>query len=146
MGALEAFNSGLAGAVVLTAVHEVARRNIPDAPRMDLLGQRAIARLRDAVFGVRPYRSDLQEISLAGDIAANSLYYSLLGVGCREQAITRGAALGVIAGLGAVTLPGPLGLGTEPSNRTNAIRAITVAWYSIGGLVAGSVYRLLSKR
>jgi hypothetical protein len=146
MAALEALNSGMAGAVALTVVHEVARRQIADAPRMDLLGQRAIARLCDVAFSDHPSKSDLRELSLVGDLTANSLYYSLVGVGCSETAITRGGVLGAIAGLGAITLPGPLGLGSMPSNRTNATRAMTIAWYTVGGLVAGSIYRLLSTR
>ena len=45
--------------------------------------------------------------------------------------------------LGAVFLPGPLGLGTKPSARTPQTAAMTVAWYAIGGLVAGAVYHCL---
>ena len=33
------------------------------------------------------------------------------------------------AGLGAVALPGPLGLGEGPSRRTRATEALTIAWY-----------------
>ena len=42
---LAAIGAGLAGAVALTLVHETARRVIPHAPRVDVIGVRAIARL-----------------------------------------------------------------------------------------------------
>jgi hypothetical protein len=79
--------------------------------------------------------------ALAGDLALNSLYYSLVGVGDREGAFQRGVLLGLAAGVGAVALPGPLGLGTGPSARTPATQAMTVAWYLVGGLAAAAAYR-----
>lgn len=143
MAISDALQSGMAGAIALTAVHEIARRQCEDAPRMDILGQRAIEKISDMAFGDHPTGEDMQELSLAGDVAANSLYYSLVGAGDREGAVARGALLGLAAGVGAVILPGPLGLGTDPSNHSNATRLMTIAWYTIGGVVAGSMYRLL---
>lgn len=145
MAVLESLNSGLAGAVALTTVHEIARRTVDDAPRMDLLGQRAIGNISEMFFGEQPSDEDLQEMSLVGDIAANSLYYSLVGAGPREGAIVRGGVLGLVAGIGAVVLPGPIGLGADPSNHTNATRAMTIAWYTIGGIAAGAIYRMLAR-
>jgi hypothetical protein len=52
--------------------------------------------------------------------------------------------LGISAGLGTVALPGPLGLGKEPSNRTTATRVMTELWYLVGGLVAAGASRLLT--
>jgi hypothetical protein len=46
------------------------------------------------------------------------------------------ALAAVAGGAGAVAL----GLGTAPSKRTSATAAMTVAWYTPGGLVAGAVY------
>jgi hypothetical protein len=145
MAVLESLHSGLAGAVALTAVHEIGRRKLADAPRMDLLGQRAIANISEMTFGSQPSDEDLQELSLIGDITANSLYYSLVGAGPPEGAIVRGGLLGLAAGIGAVALPGPLGLGSDPSNHSNATRMMTVAWYTVGGLVAGSIYRVIGR-
>jgi hypothetical protein len=70
----------------------------------------------------------------------------LAGVGDPDGAVTRGLLLGLTAGLGAVFLPGPLGLGTGPSRRTPRTAVMTVAWYALGGLVAAAVYRGLSDR
>lgn len=72
-------------------------------------------------------------------------YFTLVAAGGRKGAVTRGAVLGLAAGLGAVFLPGPLGLGTAPSRRTPATAVMTAAWYSLGELVAGAVYAALDR-
>ncbi|MFC5412425.1 hypothetical protein ACFPMF_24080 [Larkinella bovis] len=138
----QSLGSGLAGAVALTALHESARRLVADAPRADLLGMRALAKGIRATGHQPPPDDELHTLALAGDIVANSLYYSLVGVGGPRNAWLLGSALGAVAGLGAVALPGPLRLGTEPSARTPATAAMTVGWYLVGGLVAAAVYRL----
>lgn len=140
---LKALGSGLAGAVALTLVHETARRVRDDAPRMDVLGMRAIAKTLRAADVEQP-DVELRDLALAGDLAANSLYYSLVGFGRREDAWLCGAALGLAAGLGAVTLPGPLGLGTQPTERAPTTQVMTVAWYLLGGLAAAAAYRALT--
>jgi hypothetical protein len=144
MSFLKALGSGLAGAVALTAIHETVRRVSPDAPRMDVLGMRAIAKSLRAAGEEPPDRDTLFGITLAGDVASNSLYYALVGLGDPRKAAARGALLGLAAGLGAVLLPGPLGLGTDASARTRGTRLMTVAWYTAGGLVAGAAMQSLS--
>ena len=138
---LESLTAGAAGAAALTLVHEGVRRVCEDAPRMDVLGERAIARGLRAAGAERPSQPRLHEAALAGDLVSNTAYYALVGAGGPDGAVTRGALLGLAAGLGAVSLPGPLGLGTAPSRRTPQTAAMTVAWYTLGGLVAGAVYR-----
>jgi hypothetical protein len=70
--------AGAGGALALNAVHETVRRVRPDAPRMDVLGMRALARIL-GVMRIRPPRPpQLRRWALAGDLAANSLFYALL--------------------------------------------------------------------
>lgn len=144
MSLLNALGGGLAGAVALTAIHETARRIFQDAPRMDVLGMRAIAKSLRAAGAEPPPEDELFSVTMAGDIVSNALYYSVAGLGDPRHAPARGAALGLAAGVGAVLLPGPLGLGTDASARTPATRAMTVAWYTAGGIAAGAAIRLLS--
>lgn len=140
---LQALGSGLAGAVAVTLIHETARRFIPNAPRMDVLGMRAIARGLYKMDEQPPEGKELFKWSIVGDLVSNSLYYSLAGTG--QQPWVKGVLLGAAAGLGGVALPGPLGLGTEPSGRTPQTKAMTVAWYLIGGLVTAAVAQAISK-
>lgn len=139
---LKALGSGLVGAFALTLVHETARRYVDDAPRMDVMGMRAIAKTMQAVDVDPPV--PLHEAALVGDIVSNSLYYSLVGLGAREDAIRNGALLGLAAGLGAVYLPERLGLGRQPTEDSPQTELMTVAWYLIGGLAAGAAYQALA--
>ena len=135
---LKALAGGLAGACVVTAVHETVRRINPDAPRMDVLGMRSISKLMQKAGATPPQdEEELHTWALVGDVISNSLYYSMAGSG--KSAWWRGAVLGAAAGAGAVLLPGPLGLGEEPSNKTTETQALAIGYYLLGGLVAAAV-------
>ncbi|SIR47629.1 hypothetical protein [Pontibacter lucknowensis] len=133
----KALVSGLAGAVAITIAHETLRRLVPEAPRMDVLGMRAISKTMKKAGAQPPESGSLRAWAMVGDIVSNSIYYSFAGVG--KGAWLRGGLLGAGAGAGAVLLPGPMGLGTDPSNRTNSTRVMTVGLYLMGGLVAAAV-------
>jgi hypothetical protein len=139
---LKALGSGLVGACALTLIHEAARRFIDDAPRMDVLGMRALSKAARAADLDPPV--PLHEAALVGDLVSNSVYYSLVGAGSRREALRNGALLGLAAGLGAVYLPEPLGLGRQPTEDSPQTQLMTVAWYLLGGLAAGAAYRALS--
>jgi hypothetical protein len=139
---LKALGSGLVGAFALTLVHETARRYIDDAPRMDVVGMRAIAKTLRAVDVEPPV--PLHETALVGELVSNSLYYGLVGLGDPEDGLRNGAALGLAAGLAAVYLPEPLGLGRQPAKNSTETNLLTVAFYLLGGLAAGAAYQALS--
>lgn len=143
---LRALGSGLAGACALTLLHESVRQFVPDAPRADILGMRAIAKGLRVADAEPPAGEPLHRLALVGEIVSNTLYYSLVGVSKGDNAWLTGAALGTLAGIGGVTLPGPMGLGEAPTERTPATVAMTIGWYLFGGLVAAATYRLLEKK
>lgn len=141
-----ALGGGLAGACAVTLIHESVRRIVPEAPRMDLLGMQAISKTSKA-FGQKPPKGDeLFTWAFAGDLISNALYYSLAGAGKDKNAWTRSAALGLAAGVGAVMLPGPLGLDKKHSSHSTATKLMTVGLYVTGALVTTAVMKLLSKR
>ena len=134
----ESLAAGLVGALALTAIHQVARRITDDAPRMDVLGERAIARTLEATGHTPPPEPSLHRWALAGDIVANSIYYSLVACGRNAHVWRRGVALGLAAGTGALLLPRHIGLGDPPRSNHVANQIMTVAWYLIGGLAAAA--------
>jgi hypothetical protein len=134
--------AGLAGATALTAVHQLARRYVPNAPRMDVLGKRALTRLSSGRTAALP-AADLERITLAGDLVGNSAFYALVGLGTARSAWPRGAVLGLAAGAGALLLPERLGLGPAPHSQSGANQIMTVAWYLIGGLAAACALQAL---
>jgi hypothetical protein len=146
MKTLSALGGGLAGAASVTLIHETVRRIVPQAPRMDLLGMNAISKGLRAAGLKTPNEKRLFTWALAGDLASNSLYYSLAGIGKEKNAWTKSALLGVAAGLGAVLLPGPMGLEKKHSNKTFTTQVMTVGLYVAGALVTTAVMKLLEKR
>ncbi len=143
---LPSLGSGLIGAIALTVVHETVRRFIPDAPRADILGMRAIEKVMETANAEPPADAELHDWALGGDVVSNTLYYSLIGLAKPENAVLTGAALGLVAGVGAVALPGPMGLGTAPTRRTEATVAMTIGWYMVGGLITAGAYIWLKWR
>lgn len=143
---LQSLGSGLAGALALNILHETARQFIDEAPRVDILGERSIKKMLKKVDVEPPTGKALYAWTLGSDIISNALYYSLIGLAKPENAVLTGAALGVAAGIGAVELPGPMGLGTAPSSRTTVTTAMTIGWYLVGGLATAGVFALLKRR
>lgn len=136
--ALRALSSGIAGAVALTAIHQAARRVRPDAPRMDIVGMRALSRLMIAAGRIPPPPSQLYRLTLAGDLLANSLYYAAVPARDRAATVRRALLLGTGAGLGALLLPRPMGLDAPPHSESRANQVMTVAWYLAGAMAAAA--------
>ncbi|MDR6195719.1 hypothetical protein [Siphonobacter sp. SORGH_AS_0500] len=143
MDSFAATASGVVGATTLTLLHETARKTVDDAPRIDLLGKRAISKLLPDYLS--PSEDTLHKASLVGDIMSNAAYYGLVSMDKPKNGLRNGAILGLAAGIGAVLLPGPLGLGEAPSNRTTATKLMTIGWYLAGGLAAGLTFKLLKR-
>lgn len=142
----KALLSGAAGACALTLLHETAKRRIEEAPRADVLGMRALAKVLHMGGKQPPENERLFRWALVGDLLSNTLYYSAVGNGDSKLVWLRGALLGLSAGVGAVALPGRIGLGDAPSNRTRATQVMTVLWYLVGGLAAAATSRALSSK
>jgi predicted nicotinamide N-methyase len=131
----DAMLSGMAGAAALTAVHQAARMMTDTAPRMDVVGMRMLARDKETVG-----TPALNNLALAGDLVFNSAYYSM------ATTWMRGAALGIVAGVGALVLPRKLGLGDPPKSELLSNQVMTVAWYVLGGLAAAWTAKCLAEK
>lgn len=144
MSLTKAIISGLVGAGVLSLLNESARQFIDDAPRLDVLGKRAIALPLLKAGQMPPSDDHLYWISMSGDILLNTLYYGLIALDDEENALRNGALLGLAMGAGTVFLPKKIGLGNDTSARNEKTALMTVAWYLAGGLAAAAVYKTLS--
>jgi hypothetical protein len=140
-----ALAAGAAGAAALTAVHQLGKANLRHPPRMDVLGRRAVTKIAKPL-GLHPSRDGAQRAALAGDLISNAIYYALAVAGASRTAPWRGTSLGALAGIGALLLPGPMGLGRRPSRARSSTAALTVALYTLGGLVAGLARHRLQPR
>jgi len=146
MKLIKSIESGFAGALALTLVHEGLKRTTHRAPRMDLLGMNALAKLLNKGRLPVPGTGKLFWLTMAGDVISNTLYYSLSGAGSRRGQALRGSMLGLAAGIGAVILPKHLGLSNAPSNRTTATKVFTVGLYFLGAVVTVAVLKSLDRR
>ena len=136
--------AGAAGAVSLNLMHESARLTVPNSPRVDVIGMRAVAAIARAVGAEPP--DNLRETTLAADLAANALYFSAVAGTGPSNAIAMGGVLGLAAGIGAVVLPGPMRLGEAEVSRTVQTQIMTAGMYFAAGLIAGTVYQAVSSR
>lgn len=144
MKLLHALTAGLAGAVALTVTHQLLHKLFKDAPRMDLMGEEALIKISEEAAIEIP-SADIYNITMAGNIAGNSIYYALASMGSSKNATIRGGLLGLAAGIGGVYFPKHLGLTNAYSNRTPKTSLMTVAIYTLGGLVSGKVAAVLDK-
>jgi hypothetical protein len=131
----------MAGAAALTAVHQVARAVTDNAPRMDVVGMRALSRGINAAGGdTSQTHKGLYGATLVGDLISNTAYYSL------ATNYTRGTVMGIAAGIGALVLPQRMGLGDPPHSELLSNKIMTVAWYTLGGLAAACTANWLANR
>ena len=134
---------GLAGSLALTSLHEWLAKKTDKAPRIDLVGEEAVTETANALGIQSPHGKELFNATLAADLTSNALYYSAAGNGSDQYIVHRAAALGLLAGIGAVTLTGELDLEDAPVTKNLATKAMTVGYYLVGGLVAGMVIKRL---
>jgi len=143
---LKSLIGGLAGAIALNVIHQLAKKMDPDAPQIDKIGEEALAETMLAAGQTPPEGKALFNATLASDIAANTIYYSLIGCGSRKHLLRRGVMMGAAAGIGALTLTKPLGLDDEPVKKSSKTQAMTVGWYLLGGVVAALTMEALRKK
>lgn len=136
---------GLAGALALNLLHETARRFCSDAPRIDKIGEQALSKSLTSAGINPPSGKKLYQATLAADILSNAMYYSVIGAGKPKHLFLRGAAVGLIAGIGAIALPEPIGLNDRPVNKSTTSSFLTVGYYLFGGIVTAAAISLMRK-
>jgi len=142
MGKIINLIAGLGGAVVLNLLHESLKNKGKDMPRIDLLGEEAVQKSIGYLGTSIEDKTDLYLTTLAGDLAGNAIYYSLIG-GRNGLIWPKAVILGLAAGIGAVKLPKPMGLNQAPTARNTRVSALTIAYYLSGAIVTGAILKSL---
>ncbi|WP_256007560.1 MULTISPECIES: hypothetical protein [Pedobacter] len=138
MGKLKNLFAGLCGAVALNILHESLKHK-RNTPRIDLLGEQALQKTVRHLGGNITDEQALYNATLAGDIISNTLYYSMIGSKKQSNIWLKAITMGLLAGVGAVKLPEPMGLNEKPVAKTKTISAMTVGYYLFGALVTAAV-------
>lgn len=137
---------GLAGSIALNILHETARKFSSKAPEINKLGEQALSKSLKAV-GIQPLTGkDNYHATLIADVISNTTYYSLIGSSKSKHLFLSGAFSGLMAGIGAITLPQPMGLNDKPVNKTTTSSLLTVGYYVFGGIVTAATISMLRKR
>lgn len=136
---------GLAGALGVTIAHELVKKWVPDAPRLDKLGEQGAAKLVEKATGERPKQKDMYAPALAADLVANALYYGFAAANTKHPIRTAGA-LGITAGLGAVNLPSKMGLNGQHTAGSFQKKLITIGLYTLGGIIAGVAVNMFREK
>ena len=84
--------AGAAGASALTLIHQTARSMTPHAPRMDVLGMRAVRATHRRLGLPDGSERQVEREAMAGDLVANAAYYALVGAGVSKVSHGSGAA------------------------------------------------------
>jgi hypothetical protein len=138
--------AGLGGAVALNILHESLKHKDSKKPRVDLVGEEALQKSLNYFGTSINDKPTLYKATLAGDVVSNAIYYALIGAGSKKHIWTRALVYGISAGVGAITLPEPMGLDPEPVTKSNETKALTVAYYLAGAIVAGAILKAISKK
>lgn len=136
---------GLIGAVILNVIHSVAKRFDTEAPAIDEVGEEAMKKTVSAAGFEPPKGNALVAATFGADVASNAMLYTMIGYGGDKHIVLRGALLGTFVGLATLTIPKQVGLDTEPIEKTERTKIMTVAWYVIGGMAAGLAIKAMRK-
>lgn len=144
MKAVKNFLAGLGGAVALNILHESLKKLHPDMPRIDRLGEEATQKGLEAIGSPIDNDIALYAATLGGDLISNATYYSAIGIGDTDNVWSKAIAVGLTAGMGAITLPEPMGLDPEPVAHSATTKALTVGYYLAGALVTACLVKAMS--
>lgn len=135
---------GLAGAIAVTLLHELIRKNFDEAPRLDKLGEESAAKLIELSGNSAPPEKQLYKPALTADILSNAFYYGF-ATSRGKRPIISGLIAGATAGMGAVKLPGKMGLNPDHTAGSPEKKAITIGLYTVGGLLAAVIAKAFSR-
>ena len=136
--------AGLAGAVVLTLVHEVFRKNDPEAPRINEVATEGMEKLTGQSLSSSNKGTYLA--ALAGDLISNGIYFASAATPAKGNSFLTPLLSGLIAGTGGVLLPEKLGLNDNPVAGSDKKKGLTIGYYVIGALATTIAYKILDNR
>ncbi len=134
----KALTGGLAGAVLMTLVHNYFKENVKDAPHIDELGMEALKKIfgKDTFSG----KDELHQLSILSDLLSNGLAYSLAAAS-KKYPVWTGTLIGGLIGLATTNIPQRLGLKKDFAAKTIKTTLMSIAYYTFGGLASGAIIK-----
>jgi len=146
MGKIKNILAGFAGAAAMNILHETLKNKSDKTPRIDLLGEEALNKGLGLVGEHIDDEKTLYRATLVGDLISNTVYYSLIGSGKQKYMWAKVFFFGLSAGIGAITLPQPMGLRPEPVAENNEKKVLTVGYYLFGAIVTGLLVKAMKSK
>lgn len=126
--------AGLGGALALSLLHETIRKNFDNVPEINKVGEEALNKVLDKADMKITNHDQLYAATLVGDVIGNGMYYATTATSGFN------IASGLAMGLGALALPGKVGLDENPVAETTQKKVMTVAYYLFGAIVTKFIY------
>ncbi len=128
------FIAGLGGAIALTVLHEVIRKNFDNVPEINKVGEEALEKSLQNFDSTISSPDQLYAATLAGEVLGNGIYFA--GTATNSAGIISGLAMGA----GTVLLPSKLGLDNKPVAGNTQKKLLTVAYYIFGSMITKLIY------
>ena len=145
MKLLNAFIGGFTGAVSVTLIHEILRHLGKGTPRLDKLGMEATKRGIEKMGYASPTGNKLYVASISGDLITNTICYAAIAAR-PDRLLKNGMLIGLLAGVGAISLPASMGLDPDDNAGSTKRKAMTIGFYTLGGITTACVIKRLEKR
>jgi hypothetical protein len=146
MSALNKSIAGLAGSLALTAVHQIFKKNVENAPDLDQVGEKLV---EESLDNLDMYDADDEKVyaaAMGGNILSNAMLFSTLATSTNTSEI-----IGKTVGTGLLGAAGTIGLaehflGNNKATNTDQKKWMTTGYYLFGALVTIGVYNMLERK
>ena len=146
MSALYIIIAGLSGYLALTAVHQIFKKNMDNAPDLDEVGEKMV---EESMDNLDIYDADDEKVyaaAMGGNILSNAMLFSTLANSTNTSEI-----IGKTVGTGLLGAAGTIGLaehflGNNKATNTDQKKWMTTGYYLFGALVTIGVYNMLEKK
>jgi hypothetical protein len=145
MKLLSSVAGGFAGALTVTILHQLLSRKYTGLPRPDLPAAQDTLKVAVTRPGGPARLKKPLMASTGAQLLASTLYFSLAGTRMKNM-FTAGSLGGLMAGVGALSLPRKYHYNGAAVDAGKKHKWVTIALYLAGGLVSAMVIRWMERR
>lgn len=135
--------AGAIGAVVLNAIHGLAKKMIKDAPKIDEIGNEGVSKAMESIGLTSPSEQFVDSTTTTFNLVTNTLSYRLIGEYNSKNLLLFGALHGLAVGFGTLSLSKTLDLDETPVAKTILTQCLTVTWYVLGGIATATALKVI---
>ncbi|WP_164112313.1 MULTISPECIES: hypothetical protein [Sphingobacterium] len=138
--------AGAIGAIVLNAIHGLAKKTIKNAPKIDEVGKEGVTKAIRSVGLTLPSEQVIENTTTTFNLVTNTLSYRMIGEYKSKNLLLAGALHGLTVGLGTLSLSKKLNLDERPVTKTFLTECLTVTWYVLGGMATAMALKVIRSK